>query len=147
VQAFYDVRNFDPHEGLGYLVTRVRRRILDLIEPEVAGLGLTIVQAIVILGVSARSSATAADFCRNLQYDPGAMTRVIDRLEKLGYLKRVRHTRDRRSQRLELTDAGRKILLPVRSALVSALNDMLRGFTRSEAQQLTGFLKRLAGDK
>jgi DNA-binding MarR family transcriptional regulator len=146
VEAFYDVKTFDPHEGIGYLVTRVRRRALDLIEPEISALGLTVVQAIVILGTGGRSTATAADFCRNMQYDPGAMTRVIDHLERAGYLRRVKHASDRRAQALELTDSGRKILVPIKTAFVGAMNRMLRGFTRAEAVQLTGYLKRLAGD-
>jgi DNA-binding MarR family transcriptional regulator len=140
---FYDVKTYDPRESLGYLVTLVRRRLLDLLEPDFAALGLTSVQAIVLMGLGTGIASTAADFCRTIQHDPGAMTRVIDRLEKMGLVRRVRAPEDRRALRLELTDAGRKMLPAIKAAAVRASNHMLRGFSRSEAQQLIGSLKRL----
>jgi DNA-binding MarR family transcriptional regulator len=143
--GFYSVESFQPHEGLGYLLAVVRRRALDLLEPELAPLGLTAVQAIVILGI-AGGTTTAAGFSRLLQHDPGAMTRVVDRLEKAGYLRRVRNPGDRRSAHLELTDAGRKALPKLRGVAVKVFNHMLRRFSNAEARQLIGYLKRLAED-
>lgn len=140
---FYDVRSYNPRESLGYLVTLVRRRLLDLVEPEFAALGLTPVQAIILMGLDAGVGDTAADLCKTMQHDPGAMTRVLDHLERTGLLRRVRLPADRRAQKLELTAAGRKTLPAIKSAAVRASNRMLSGFSRSEAQQLIGYLKRL----
>ena len=140
---FYDVKTYDPRESLGYVVTLVRRRLLDLLEPDFAVLGLTSVQAIVLMGLGTGIASTAADFCRTIQHDPGAMTRVVDRLEKTGLLRRVRAPEDRRAHRLELTDAGRKMLPAIKAAAVRASNHMLRDFSRAEAQQLITSLKRL----
>lgn len=140
---FYDVKSYDPRESLGYLVTLVRRRLLDLLEPDFAALGLTSVQAIVLMGLGTGIASTAADFCRTIQHDPGAMTRLIDRLEKTGLVRRVRTPEDRRALRLELTDTGRKMLPAIKAAAVRASNHMLRDFSRPEAQQLIASLKRL----
>ena len=140
---FYDVRNYDPRESLGYLVTMVRRRLLDLVEPDFAQLGLTPVQAIIVMGLDAGVADTAADLCKTMQHDPGAMTRVLDQLEERGLVRRVRLAGDRRAQKLELTAAGRKALPAIKSAAVRASNRMLSGFSRGEAQQLIGYLKRL----
>jgi len=140
---FYDVRNYDPRESLGYLVTMVRRRLLDLVEPDFAQLGLTPVQAIIVMGLDAGVADTAADLCKTMQHDPGAMTRVLDQLEERGLVRRVRLAGDRRAQKLELTATGRKALPAIKSAAVRASNRMLSGFSRSEAQQLIGYLKRL----
>lgn len=143
---FYDVKTYNPRESLGYLVTLVRRRLLDLVEPEFAALALTPVQAIILMGLDAGVAGTAADLCKTMQHDPGAMTRVLDQLEQSGLLRRVRLAGDRRAQKLELTAAGRKTLPAIKSAAVHASNRMLSGFSRSEAQQLLGFLKRLLED-
>jgi DNA-binding MarR family transcriptional regulator len=140
---FYDVKTYDPRESLGYLVTLVRRRLLDLLEPDFTALGLTSVQAIVLMGLGTGIASTAADFCRTIQHDPGAMTRVIDRLEKMGLVRRVRAPEDRRALRLELTDTGRKMLPAIKAAAVRASNHMLRDFSRDEAQRLIASLKRL----
>jgi DNA-binding MarR family transcriptional regulator len=140
---FYDVKTYNPRESLGYLVTLVRRRLLDLVEPEFAALDLTPVQAIILMGLDAGVAGTAADLCKTMQHDPGAMTRVLDHLERRGLLRRVRLPADRRAQKLELTAAGRKTLPAIKSAAVRASNRMLSGFSRSEGQQLIGYLKRL----
>ncbi|HXZ53100.1 MAG TPA: MarR family winged helix-turn-helix transcriptional regulator [Burkholderiales bacterium] len=140
---FYDVKTYDPRGSLGYLVTLVRRRLLDLVEPEFAALGLTPVQAIIVMGLDAGVADTAADLCKTMQHDPGAMTRVLDQLEERGLVRRVRLAGDRRAQKLELTATGRKALPAIKSAAVRASNRMLSGFSRSEAQQLIGYLKRL----
>jgi len=141
--GFYDVRSFDPHEGLGYLMARVRRTLLEALEAELAPLELSAPQAIVIIKTSLGEDAHAAEFCRDLQYDPGAMTRLLDRLEKRGFLRRVRSPRDRRAIRLELTEKGQAALPRIKVAAVTVFNRFLRGFTRSEARQLIGYLKRL----
>ncbi len=143
---FYDPKSYDPRESLGYLVTLVRRRLLDLVEPDFAALGLTSVQAIVLMGLGTGIASTAADVCKTIQHDPGAMTRVIDRLEQMDLVRRVRAPEDRRSLKLELTDAGRKSLPAIKSAAVRASNHMLRGFTHAEARQLIASLKRLLED-
>jgi DNA-binding MarR family transcriptional regulator len=142
---FYSIDNFEPREGLGYLLALARKRALELLEPEFAPLGLTSVQAIVIVGI-ANGTRTAAEFCRLLQHNPGAMTRVVDRLEKAGYVLRVRDRADRRSVRLELTPAGRKVLPKLRGAAVKVFNTMLHGFSHAEARQLISSLKRLVAE-
>ncbi|HVC12528.1 MAG TPA: MarR family transcriptional regulator [Burkholderiales bacterium] len=143
---FYDAKTYDPRESLGYLVALVRRRLLDLVEPDFEALGLTSVQAIVLMGLGTGIASTAADFCKTIQHDPGAMTRLIDRLEKTGLVRRVRAPEDRRSHKLELTDAGRKTLPAIKAAAVRASNHMLRGFSHAEARQLVASLKRLLED-
>lgn len=143
---FYDASTYKPRESIGYLIMLVRHRLLDLLDPDLQALGITAVQAIVLMGLSSGLAGTAAEFCKRLRHDPGAMTRVIDRLELMGLLRRTRTPNDRRALKLELTDAGERILPALRSAAVRASNHMLRDFTRAEAEQLVAYLKRLVKD-
>ena len=141
--GYYDVRNFDPNEGLGYLVGHVRARLLEALENELAPLELSALQAIVIVKTALGEESHAAAFCRDLRYDPGAMTRLLDRLEKRGFLRRVRSPHDRRAIRLELTEKGRAALPRIKAAAVTVFNRFLRGFSRAEAEQLVDYLRRL----
>ena len=140
---FYDARRFDPRDGLGYLVARARRALLEALERELAPLGITAPQAIVIFQVATGEATHAAEFCRNMQYDPGAMTRLLDRMERKGLVRRVRAAHDRRRSRLVLTPQGRRALPRIRSVAVEVFNRFLAGFRREEARQLIDFLKRL----
>lgn len=143
MRGFYDPARFDPHEGLGYLVGNVRRALLEALERELAPHGITAPQAIVLFQLAHGEASHAAEFCRILQYDPGAMTRLLDRLERKGFLRRARAAQNRRMVRIELTAAGRAAVPRVMRAAIGVFNRFLAGFSKSEVRQLIGFLKRL----
>ncbi len=67
---------------------------------------------------------TVSELARRLQYENQAMTGLLDRLERHGWVRRVRDLPDRRAIRVELTAAGRAKLLealPVEAAAIAAV--------------------------
>jgi DNA-binding MarR family transcriptional regulator len=143
VTQIYDAKTFRPRDGLGYLIGRVRKALLDEIERELAPLDVSAAQWIVIVLVADGSAVTLADLCKSMSYDPGAMTRLIDRVESKGFVRRVRMEGDRRCVHLELTGEGEVLYPKIREVLAEVYNRMLRGFTQSEVEQLKGFLNRI----
>jgi len=97
----------------------------------------------VIMLVGDGAASTGAELCELLTYDPGAMTRLLDRLERKGVMRRTRATDDRRSVRLELTAGGNALYPKILAALVDVFNGLLRGFTRGEVRELEDYLKRM----
>ncbi len=81
-----------------------------------------------------------------MSYDPGAMTRMLDRLEKKGLVRRLRRADDRRKVDLELTDEGKAVRPKLIAAVVKVLNHRLRGFSKEEIEQFSGFLRRMTSD-
>jgi DNA-binding MarR family transcriptional regulator len=71
------------------------------------------------------------------------MTRMIDRLEEKGLLRRSRDPADRRLVNLELTEKGLSAVPKMREASMRVVNRFLQGFTKPEARQLEGFLTRM----
>ncbi len=72
------------------------------------------------------------------------MTRLLDRIEAKGLIKRVAHGGDRRCVALELTPEGTE-LYPTLLRIVKDMNKRaLRGFTKEETDSLERMLKRLA---
>jgi DNA-binding MarR family transcriptional regulator len=71
------------------------------------------------------------------------MTRLLDRLESKGIVRRVRDPEDRRTIQLELTDSGKALYPKIISAMVDVNNSLLRGFSRDEVSQLEGYLRRM----
>jgi len=92
------------------------------------------------------AASTAAELCKILIYDPGAMTRLLDRLEKKGVLRRARAKDDRRAVRLELTADGSRLYPMILEALVQVYNRLLRGFTKSDVRQLEQLLTRMVAN-
>src|SRR2546429_3411518 len=130
----YDTKTFEPARCIGPLISRVRVALLESLDRALLPLNVTSAQY-VILSTLASGADSASQLCRGISYDAGAMTRMIDRLEQRGLLKRVRVADDRRTMKLQLTDEGRA-RYPERRALAREVTtDLLRAFTKAEARQ------------
>jgi DNA-binding MarR family transcriptional regulator len=146
MQPIYDIETFRPSQGVGAFIGRARRAIVEAIEQKLAPLDISHAQWIVVMLLGDGAAATAAELCKILVYDPGAMTRLLDRLEKKGVLRRVRANSDRRTARLELTAEGKRLYPKILEALVQEFNRLLRGFSKREVSQLEHLLQRMVAN-
>jgi len=81
-----------------------------------------------------------------MSYDPGAMTRMVDRLEAKGLIRRNRNSDDRRLVNLELTEAGHTVVPRLRECSVRVVNKFLTGFSKADAAMLEQLLERMASN-
>ena len=93
--------------ALGLLFRQVRDAMWARMERELAAAGhdLTFSQFIAIKKLAA-GTASVTDLARAADLNPGAMTRLLDKLEARGLLVRVADPDDRRALHIHLTDAG-----------------------------------------
>src|ERR1700678_729567 len=112
-------------------------------DPELASLEISAAQYVIVSVLAKRGVDSPAQLCKDLSYDAGAMTRMLDRLEAKGLIDRRRCPDDRRCVKVELSDAGRAALPKLRACSVRVLNRFLRGFSQAEARKLEGFLSRM----
>ena len=146
----YDLATYQPANCVGQLMYRVRAAHMNALDevlakdPDLSALEISAAQYVVI-SVLAKSKCvdSVTQLCKDLSYDAGAMTRMIDRLEAKGLISRRRCPDDRRLVKLELTEAGLAALPRLRECSVRVLNHFLQGFTKTEARQLEGFLSRM----
>jgi DNA-binding MarR family transcriptional regulator len=104
---------------------------------------LTAMQWKPLLMLRTGQADTAAGLARLNCSDNGAMTRMLDRLEAKGLLKRVRSAQDRRVVHLALTREGERISDLIPYGLSTVLNEHLAGFDRKEFEQLQSLLRRM----
>lgn len=140
---FYQPGAYRADESVGYLIKRVLSSMVSEIDQQLAAHDLTYVQWLPLYKLAKGEGDTLAALARELDIDPGALTRSIDRLEAKGLLQRERSTTDRRVVHLLLTDAGRAVAREVAPVLASVLNAHLQGFTHAEWQQLVDMLRRM----
>ncbi|MFL6604169.1 MAG: MarR family winged helix-turn-helix transcriptional regulator [Steroidobacteraceae bacterium] len=145
----YDAATYEPRRGIGHLMHRVRTEMLAAVDRELAAdeelgpMEVTSAQFIIIATLSMGVAKSASDLCKGISYDAGAMTRMIDRLEEKGLLRRSRDPDDRRLVNLELTEKGSASLPRMRDVSMRVLNRFLQGFTKAEARQLEAYLIRM----
>lgn len=146
----YDITTYQPKKSVGYMLNRVRVEMLAALDRELvadqrlAPLEISSAQFIVIAMLAASSEPmSASNLCKGISYDAGAMTRMLDRLESKGLIRRNRSAQDRRLMHLELTEEGRAVYPRMREISMAVANHFLRGFTKTEARQLEGLLGRM----
>lgn len=101
------VDEMDEAASAHFGVNRSDARALDLLESE--------------------GPLPAGELARRLNLSPGAVTTLVDRLERAGYARRVRSRADRRRVDVELTDRAHEMAAhlygPIAQAGMAALED------------------------
>ena len=105
----YDLKSYDPKRSIGGLLGRVKIEIGATLDAELAPLDITGAQFVILMSIALGEADSACELCKGISYDPGAMTRMLDRLERRGLVRRVAHPNDRRTSNLELTAEGRAV--------------------------------------
>lgn len=139
----YNADEIHLESSLGYYLTKARNVLVERTDRAVKPLGLTAQQIGVILMLSCGRAHTPYELSRAMSYDSGSMTRMLDRLEKKGFIIRNRSDADRRMVELELTPLGREVAQQLPRLGSSVLNEQLQGFTGEDVATLTALLGRL----
>lgn len=142
-EPLYSVDNFRPEDSLPLLIGMVRSRLTAACDENLADLGLTGAQLPVLHWISNTPGATAATLCRCLGTDTGSMTRMLNRLEAKGFIRRVRSQTDRRVVFLEVTAAGKALKPMITQRMVEIMNRFLIGFQRQDLEQLKSLLQQM----
>lgn len=140
---FYQPTGYCAEESVGYMMKRIMLSVVFQADKRLDAHGLTSAQWGPLMRLQTTGGSTVADLARWLNQDAGAMTRLLDRLEKKGLCKRVRSTEDRRVVQVELTADGEAAIAEVPAVLAEVLNGHLAGFSKTEWQALRTYLQRM----
>lgn len=141
--GFYRPQGYSAQESVGYLMRRTVGVMAQEIERRMEPYGLTNAQWMPLMKLHMGHAAAVAELARTCEMDAGAMTRLLDRLEAKGLVRRVRSPDDRRVVNLELTPEGREAAKTIPEVLSTLQNQCLAGFTEDEWQTLKGLLRRV----
>ena len=140
---FYRGDDWQIGESIGYLLKLVRHSMDRAVDAEMAEHDLTGVQWAPLLMIDKGLGSTAAELARIACTDTGAVTRMLDRLEAKGLLRRSPCPKDRRVVQLELTDEGQALCQKIPYGLARVMNSMLRGFTAEEVATFKSLTRRI----
>ena len=84
---------------------------------------------------------TQSGLNRLIASDPNTIGALVERMESMGWITRVRHEKDRRAYRLRLTPAGWETHERVRDIAIALQTEVLAGWTEKKREE---FLKDLA---
>jgi DNA-binding MarR family transcriptional regulator len=138
---------FDPNASstllrLERMIRRVRDVQAEALDRELATFEINATQFMILATLVSGDANSASALCKRVAYDPGAMTRMVDRLVKRGLIRRVVCPEDRRMLYLQLTDEGKALYPELRARAQMVQNRFRRGFADSEVQQFEALLQR-----
>jgi DNA-binding MarR family transcriptional regulator len=142
-EPLYDPSTIQLETSLGYYLAKARNVLVARTDQALRPLDLTSQQIGVILMLADGRAHTPFELSREMSYDSGSMTRMLDRLEKKGFVTRERSESDRRIVELKLTARGADAAAQLPALGAAVLNEQLHGFSRPELDTLTSLLARL----
>ncbi|REG82207.1 MarR family winged helix-turn-helix transcriptional regulator [Marinomonas pollencensis] len=126
----------------GLLISAAKADVVASIDAALATLGLTAAQYRVVMILAYNGRTTLANLSAEMDYDRGAMSRLLSRLEGKGLLDKSPSATDKRSMYLSLSAKGNALLPNIRPKVNDVFEKALGGFSYQERDQLSTLLLR-----
>jgi len=134
------VRNF------GFILKDVQRLWVRLFEQRLPQLGMTFTHCKVLVFLSRNEGATQAKLAEVSDTEPMTLVRVLDRMERDGWIERRPDPADRRAYRLHLRPASNPVLAETLRIAEKARNEALAGLSAGQREQLMDMMEHVRGN-
>ena len=131
----------DTDRGFGFLLTETARLFRQLIDRRLHPLGLTRAQWSVLAILSNRDGLSQSHLADALEVEKTTAGRLIDHVEKSGWVERRPIPGDRRVWGVYLTDRGRPLIAEVERVVLAVRTEMLGNLTPKQQHELTRVLQ------
>ncbi|WP_416967408.1 MarR family winged helix-turn-helix transcriptional regulator [Streptomyces sp. 4F14] len=110
------------------------------------GLGLHPGQELVMMHLWGCGAARQSDLVRLLDLDPSTVTKMLQRLEQAGHVRRLPDPADGRAVLVEATDTSSHLLEEIERVWAELEERSLEGFSGAERDQFLSMLRRVEGN-
>jgi len=135
----------DDDEYIGYVLSDVARLIRTVFDRRVRDIGLTRAQWLVLTRLYRRPGASQTELADMLEIDRASAGRMIDRMQKNGWVERRADSGDRRINRLYLTADARRAHKDMWAIAEATVDDALTPLSVAEREQFTRLAARVKG--
>jgi DNA-binding MarR family transcriptional regulator len=142
-EGYYSVESLEPGNSVGYLVKRCGVLMTQVAERRFEAQAVSFTQWIALMTLLRQEHMSATQLSAECAHDMGALTRVVDELERRGLVRRERSRRDRRAVEIAITPAGRRVAQSTKKVIVGLLNELVAPFSDAEITTLIGLLQRM----
>jgi MarR family transcriptional regulator for hemolysin len=125
----------------GFIVKDVYRLWVRLFEQRLPQLGMTFTHCKVLVFLSRNEGATQAKLAEASDTEPMTLVRVLDRMERDGWIERRPDPADRRAYRLHLKPASNPVLAEILRIAEKARSEALAGLSADQREQMTNMLE------
>lgn len=97
-----------------------------------------------LLFLAKNEGCTQKELCRNMGIDEAVATRSMKKMEKEGYVSRIRSEQDSRKYALFLTEKGRKLIPVIRTVLEEWWNQVLQDVPQEQQNYLLPLMEHIS---
>lgn len=131
----------DEDRGFGFLLTEAARLFRKLLDRRLQPLGLTRAQWSVLAILANRDGQSQSHLAEVLEIEKTTAGRLIDHLEKSGWVERRPIPGDRRLWGVYLTERGRPLIAEVERVVLDTRAQMLSGLSPEQQHGLSAALQ------
>jgi DNA-binding MarR family transcriptional regulator len=143
-KPFYTVETLEPGTSIGFLVKRCGALMTQIAERHFESTNVSFTQWTTLMTLTKSAEPISATQLSNYcGHDMGALTRVVDELERRGLVRRERSRRDRRAVEIVITPAGRRQAESAKRAIVELLNELVAPYSEAELVTLIELMQRM----
>ena len=135
----------EDEEYIGYMLSDVARLMRTVFDRRMRELGLTRGQWLVLTRLYRRPGSSQTELSDMLEIDRASAGRMIDRMEKNGWVERRADAGDRRINRLHLTSDARQVHADMWSVAEATVDDALSPLSAVERAQYTELTAKVKG--
>ena len=130
----------DVSRNFGFLLMDVSRLLRTVYDRRVRGLGFTRSQWWVLNFLFRHPGATQTELAALLEIERPTLGRLLDRLQRKGWVRREDDARDRRAWRVYLTKAAEPAMRKLRKQAAKLRSDALAGLSAAERERFVDTL-------
>ena len=134
---------FDPHESIGFHCSITYRSFTRALEKRLDTTGVSAAQFIALAHLMAFGVMSQAELATHLSVSPVSALKLIDRMERDGWLKRHPSSEDRRVNQLVPTSKAEEKWDDLTVHARSLLKQAYRGIAKKEMDQAKRTLRRI----
>jgi DNA-binding MarR family transcriptional regulator len=142
-ESYYTVESLEANNSVGFLIKRCGIVMTQIAERRFESQQISFTQWMVLMCLTKRPQASPTELSAHLGHDMGALTRVVDELERGDMVRRDRSQHDRRAVEIAITPEGRRVALAGKRLMVDLLNEIVAPYSKAEVDTLVSLLQRL----
>jgi DNA-binding MarR family transcriptional regulator len=142
-ESFYTQESLEAGNSVGFLIKRCGLVMTQIAERRFQSQPVSFTKWLVLIWLAQRPHASPTELSSHIGHDMGALTRVVDELERQGMVRRDRSQHDRRAVQIAITSEGRPVAHAGKRLMLDLLNELLAPFSKAEADTMISLLQRL----
>jgi DNA-binding MarR family transcriptional regulator len=142
-EPYYTLETLQPERSVGYLIKRCGVLMTQIAERSFELQPISFTQWIILISLTQRTHASPTELTAFMGHDMGALTRLVDELERNGLVRRERTEHDRRAVQIAITPEGRRLAHAGKLIVADMLNKLVEPYSTTEIDLLISLLQRL----